>query len=274
MALNNQKVLSKDTASPHPFNGNEHHTRFRRDVERNCGDGKIRYILFLLDTSGSIGEDTFTTVKTLLASLIPFFCKPVKVAVMTFNHEYKLEFCFDCFDNDCNGRKETKQAIKAIQYRGGLTYTGGATQCACDVLLDGDCGLPSDASCIDVVYITDGRSNDPQLRVCDRVQCLHNRKVVNTYAIGIGNVNQAELDCIANVSSDSRIFRYQDFDEFGMNIFLVAMLLTEELVDIDATRHEYACVNSQNSEDRRDRNDLENKSVCNLTDLDSMLNLL
>lgn len=154
-------------------------------------------------------------MKNAISLLTSLICKPVKVAAMTFNHEYHLEFCFDCFDNDCTGRQETHDALQAMVYRAGWTHTAGATQCACNVLLSASCGLPSHAACIDVVYITDGKSNDPHsLNVCNEVRCLHNRFGVNTHAIGIGNYNEKELQCIASASNYYSIFRFSTFDKF------------------------------------------------------------
>ena len=78
---------------------------------------------------------------------------------------------------------------------------------------------PPTASCISVVYITDGRSNDPVREVCKEVQCLHNRVGVETFAIGIGNrVSQSELECIAGFSSTTSIFRFRDFKDFAATI--------------------------------------------------------
>ena len=97
-----------------------------------------------------------------------------------------------------------------------MTYTGGAAKCACDKLLNPECGLHPDANCIDVVFITDGKSNDPRLEVCDEVSCLHEQHPngVHTHSIGIGNANQAELDCIEHASNTSSAFNFNSFEEF------------------------------------------------------------
>ena len=126
---------------------------------------------FSPDISRSFGLAAFTKVTTTVSTLVGLFCSPPRIGAMNFDHQFKLEFCFDCFST---GQYETAQAIRNIPYRGGATYTGGATKCACDELLTPGCGMHPFATCTDVVYITDGNSNDPTLEVCNEVQCLHN----------------------------------------------------------------------------------------------------
>ena len=234
---------TESNVKPHAFNMQEHGRRLRRQASPSCNSDSStpKYILFLLDTSGSIGEASFKKVKDALSKLVLLFCKPIKVAVMSFNHEYNLEFCFNCYGNDNSGRSKTANAIKGIQYRSGMTHTGGAAQCACSRILHPSCGLPGTADCIDVVFVTDGKSNDPSREICKEVECLHRRLGVNTYAIGINNYNDDELNCIAKTSNLMKIFKFEDFDEF-----LNALMMLEERLDFEAIsgRGDYACYNA------------------------------
>ena len=108
---------------------------------------------------------------------------------MTFDHKYFPEFCFDCYGNTRDGRAAIANAILSINYNRNYgiqyTHTAGAIDCVCDVLLTESCGLDPAANCIDVVFITDGLSNDPNRDVCTESRppnmlCLHNRFGVNT----------------------------------------------------------------------------------------------
>ncbi len=153
-------------------------------------------------------------MKDALSKLVYLFCEPIQVGVMTFNEDYKLEFCFNCFDNDLQGRYETADAIKNLEYRSGWTHTGGAAKCVCDRVLHPSCGVPTTADCINVVFLTDGKSNDPSREICNEVKCLHNRLGVNTYAIGINGYDLDELECITQASNLINIFKFQDFTEF------------------------------------------------------------
>ena len=141
-----------------------------------CEDNNVkRSVLFVLDTSGSIGQQDFQRMTNALSTLTPFFCAPVQFALMTFSSRRWLEFCFDCFDNTLAGQNATRQAIANTVYHGGSTHSGKAARYACNELINMQkCGLfPS--SCIDVVFITDGQSNGP-LNVCEEVKCLHDNQ--------------------------------------------------------------------------------------------------
>ena len=140
---------------------------------------------------------------SLFGQLPHYFCKPIKIAVMTFDHEYFVEFCFDKFENTEAGRMKAGEAISYIPYiRKGQenetrwTHTAGAARCACDYMLTPTCGLPPAADCIDVVFITDGQANNPSHDICTDIRCLHNRRGVNTYVIGIGNPQELQLGCM------------------------------------------------------------------------------
>ena len=242
--LHSDPVYVPLAEDPLPFEWEKHHHRFRRQTSICYPDG-TQHILFLLDTSGSIGTRDFTKVKNSTSKFVKLVCRPVKIAVMTFNHNYRLEFCFNCHGNTCHGRSATADAIQNIQYRGGYTHTAGAAQCACNVLLSQSCGLDPSANCIDVVFITDGKSNDPTRQICREVECLHNRAGVNTYAVGIGNgVRQSELDCITESSLINGIFNYRSIDEFNASINRVVQRLHDSLRNSTVTgSNDYQCLN-------------------------------
>ena len=214
-----------DSITPEPFNLHDqlkaidkHHRRQRR-MSPCCDD---RYVLFILDTSGSIGNETFIKMVDSLSQLVPLFCKNTRIAAITFGTHVYHEFCFNCFENDDVFRSQLKDAVNSIPYHGGSTKTGRALKCACDEILTTACGLPSEAEykrCpapIDVVVLTDGHSNG-RLDVCQTAKCLHDQSLydINTFAIGVDNFNQAELDCIVdqNDLNVNNIFYIDNFTE-------------------------------------------------------------
>lgn len=229
-----------------PFNFAEHGARYRRS-NHDCEPDGIKYVLFVLDTSGSIGINTFNTMKERLSCLVPLFCDPIKVAVMTFNHEYYMEFCFDCYDgNTCEDRRNAGTAIRNIIYRSGLTHTGGAMRCLDqDILSYGSqlCGIEHDINnCFQIVFITDGGSNDPRLNVCDEVQHLHLDSRVTVHAMGIGNnVNNAEINCIRGSNPASSYFYFNTFDEFNEKLNTLVTLLGRPEVGVDGVEP-YTCL--------------------------------
>ena len=117
--------------------------------------------------------------------------------MMMFNNKHYLDFCFDCYDNTCDGRRAARDRITSIPYRRGATHTAAATQCACDNILTPGCGFePSSTNeaCLDVIYITDGHSNDPDLEVCDAVDCLYNKTNTDVTVYAFDN-SRVELYC-------------------------------------------------------------------------------
>ena len=223
-----------------PFVWNKDHMRFRRMTEGCSPPNETHYILFILDTSGSIGTINFKRMTSGIGNISQHFCKPTQVAVMTFSHELHLEFCFNCHDNTRDGRNQLGQNIKNIRYRGGSTYTGAAAKCACSQLLHESCGFPATTDSIDIVFITDGYSNDRKHRICDEVKCLHG-KSRNTFAIGIGdNVNESELNCMVNttVDNDPNIFSFKNFTEFENALNVAVFILNNPMGSAN-----YTCAN-------------------------------
>ena len=69
-----QDLLKDD---PIPFDFLEHGKRYRRQTT-DCQPDGTRHILFMLDTSGSIGKTEFDKMTTALSTLVTLFCLPEK----------------------------------------------------------------------------------------------------------------------------------------------------------------------------------------------------
>ena len=212
------------TVDPTPFDIVEHGSRYRRSHRANC---RYQHILYVLDISGSIGEQMFKNITYLLSNLTTLFFHDIKVAVLTFNHEYFLEFCFDKHTI----ASDIGQAINSIPYhrpqQSGTrwTHTAGAARCACDYMLSPTCGLPVDAGCTDVIFLTDGEANDPRPHdICTNISCLHNRAGVDTFAIGVGNYNALRMNCYAENDlklDEYHLFNFASFAEMQEQFQLV-----------------------------------------------------
>ena len=105
------------------------------------------------------------------------------------------------------------------------------------------CGLSIDAGCIDVIFLTDGRSNDPRYDICQEVGCLHRRRGVDTFAIGVGNYNTLRMDCYAEndlALDEYHLFNFPNFtaleDQFE--------LIIRKLINFDPVNPSYLCVNT------------------------------
>jgi hypothetical protein len=149
----------------------------------------------VLDSSGSIGEETFNHIKEAVANISYYFCDYIKVALVTFDDEINLEFCF----NEAQERNKTYNRIMNARYRGGMTYSTDMLQCVCNHVLSQHCGIPHDIkppSKIDIVFFTDDRPNgrrfDP-LSGSQRCSDPPLSDIIQVYLHGIGNFNTKGL---------------------------------------------------------------------------------
>lgn len=156
---------------------------------------KKRYILFILDSSGSIGETNFNKMKEILSKLLPLFCKENKFAVMSYGAKIERNICFSC-DQGKEHNLKFSRALKSIKYhKGAFTRSGDAIMCACNYMLTKGCGYENEADSItDVIFITDGHYNKGE-NPCFAARCFTEK--VNVVSIAIGNsVDYDELGCI------------------------------------------------------------------------------
>ena len=185
-------------------------------------------MVFVLDTSGSIGPANFQKMTNAISNFVPLLCDNIKIAIISYSDDIHVEFCFNCYNlcndtDNCWDRWKARNTIRGIQYRGGLTHTGVASRCVYDYILDpsSGCGADVSSNCLDIIYVTDGHSNGPlrHPQTCEEATCLRNHPTwcgkVNTYAIAIGSgVNRNEINCITQNDEDS-VFNVDDFEQFN-----------------------------------------------------------
>ena len=217
-----------------PFNLDAYlqQTKSPLNRKKRCSGSNIRYVLFILDTSGSIGRENFNKVKDIVARISLRLCEYLKVAVITYDNWINLEFCFNCYDT----RSEIFDAINRIQYRrGGATHTTNAVKCACDILQT-KCNLPKGIKTpnIDVVILTDGRHNGPcQSKLSQEIKCLktdrNGEKLDNikTYAIGIGRANIEAVAQLRQNPEEDYIFDVPDFDTLKGLFDIIEYLMSQ-----------------------------------------------
>jgi hypothetical protein len=201
--------------------------RRKRTSTRNC---HYKHVLFVIDVSGSIGGPNFNKVTSVLAELVPVLCDQTKVAVMTFDHEYFIEFCFNKYADNLCGRAHAGNAICSIPYVHGTgtryTHTSGAIQCICNNILS-NCGMEDGCQEVRVVFFTDGLANGPggPTRVCDEMDCLRCEDGNETYAIGIGDPRN--IECMRNTPNMDRPWSFPNFEEFESNFRILQDMLIQ-----------------------------------------------
>ena len=210
--------IMSSAGDPIPFDWNIHGSHFRYRRQTRCSNDDTQHVLFVLDSSGSVGKKNFKDMKNAVATLVPLFCRKIKTALISFSSDINLEYCFNCFNNSGFGRGAAAEKIRNATYLGGCTHTGATAKCICNDILNTSCGIET-TECLDVVIITDGHSNDPNRQLCQEIECLHKKVGITTYAIGIGgNTNRNELECIAHNTDDFGRFEYKTFKQFNDSI--------------------------------------------------------
>ena len=201
-----------DNISPENFNLEEYLSIIKTHRNKRQSSGKKRFVLFILDTSGSITESNFNKVTSAAADLVPLLCD-AKVAVMTYSTNVYREICFNC---NQGSKAALRNAIASIRYRGGLTASGDAVRCACDYMLNSPCKFKRNIynpPIVDVIFLTDGRSNKGE-DVCTATKCLDTISNVNVFPIAVGSsINWHELNCIkGNNGNPNDILSITDLD--------------------------------------------------------------
>ena len=185
--------LKDDYSNANPFDFDGHLSAITSHRNKRSTNSKKRYILFILDSSGSITSPQFTMMKQTLSNLLPLFCGNAIFGVMSYGAKLERNICFNCDQSD---RSKLRQALRSIAFHNGpSTRSGDAIQCACDYMLSRSCGYYNEPNSItDVIFLTDGHSNRG-IDVCTAANCIPHG--VNVVSIGVGNtIDYDELECI------------------------------------------------------------------------------
>eukprot|EP00045_Choanoeca_perplexa_P013104 m.146362 g.146362 ORF g.146362 m.146362 type:complete len:807 (-) comp16238_c0_seq2:319-2739(-) len=168
-------------------------------------------VVFVLDTSGSVGQSNFNLAQQFVASaasLLDVGSNQVRVAAVTFNFEATLEFDFD--DHMTSSRVQS--AVNNIAYPVGESYgtaTGNALDFIRNEVLRTSNGWRSGNTV--VYFITDGVSQETPATVQTAATALLNSGV-EVVAIGITDlVDDAQLAVIAGSTND--VITVDDFDQ-------------------------------------------------------------
>ena len=150
--------LMDNYSVPNPFDFDGHLSAITTHRNKRQANSKKRYVLFILDSSGSIGSAQFTLMKEVLSNLLPLFCGNALFGVMSYGAKLERDICFNCDQID---RFKLQQALRSIKYHyGSSTRSGDAIRCACDYMLSRSCGYFNELNSItDVIFLTDGHSN-------------------------------------------------------------------------------------------------------------------
>ncbi|XP_035991472.1 LOW QUALITY PROTEIN: collagen alpha-6(VI) chain [Fundulus heteroclitus] len=172
-----------------------------------CESATLGDIVFLVDSSGSIGSENFATVRTFLRNVIENLDigpDKVRVGLAQFGTDPKEEFLL----TDPRDKESLLNVVDNISFlRSTSTNTGQALDFIRENYFSDVRTLPGQKVPQIAVVLTDGASNDE----VDEPAFLLTRKGVLVFAIGVGNPNLDQLKMIANKPSEQFVFSIESF---------------------------------------------------------------
>ncbi|XP_033646749.1 integrin alpha-1-like [Asterias rubens] len=208
-SVEQQAIYWRDNYPHDPPTGNVTYFSVRVAELPGCTNKGID-LVFVVDGSGSVGPSNFETSKQFVNDVVDSFeigSDRTRVGVIQYSSSVNIEFHL----NQYTDKSSLQQAISSINYISGGTNTEEALNVMVDEgfkVTNGarELGIPRVA-----VVLTDGQSQG-----ADRVRVPADRareEDITIFAIGVtANINQAELNAIANKPNDTYVFEVSNFD--------------------------------------------------------------
>uniref|UniRef100_A0A4W5P3T0 Collagen alpha-1(XII) chain n=1 Tax=Hucho hucho TaxID=62062 RepID=A0A4W5P3T0_9TELE len=166
-------------------------------------------LVFLIDGSWSIGDESFSKVIQFVFSMIGAFdvIHPggMQVSFVQYSDSAKTEFKLNTYQD--KGR--TLAALQLVRYMGGNTKTGAALKHVGEKVFTSDNGMRKHVPKV-LVVVTDGRSQDEVQKSASNL--IHSGYSV--FVVGVADVDMAELRNIGSKPSERHVFVVDDFDAF------------------------------------------------------------
>ena len=151
-------------------------------------------VIFVLDTSGSIGETLYEYAKDFIRSIVEAMSigpQNSRAAVLTFNHGATIYFNLNRYTN----KNELITAIRNIPFYDGGTNITVALNFLTTVAQDGSLGINRNKRQV-AIFITDGYHEDDDITAA--ANSLKRTRIFNLYSVGIGYANVTQLRLIVN----------------------------------------------------------------------------
>ncbi|KAM6915073.1 collagen alpha-1(XII) chain [Xenentodon cancila] len=166
-------------------------------------------VVFLIDGSWSIGEESFTKVIHFVSSVVGAFDvvgpSGMQISFVQYSDDAKTEFKLKAYQD----KGVAMASLHHIRYRGGNTKTGVALKHTYEKAFSLENGMRRNVPKV-VVAITDGRSQDEVKKNAAKLQ----HAGYSVFAIGVADVDFIELQEIGSKPSDRHVFVVDDFDAF------------------------------------------------------------
>ena len=165
-------------------------------------------MVFVIDTSGSIGSFNFQMIRKFVANItIEIFTRSA-VGVILFDNSAHIQFNLQAYTN----LNTLISAIYRLPYSGGGTDTAEALRLLLSTSQNGRLGLRNNSSKVAIV-ITDGRSNSRSATL-SAARSLHASNIFDVFAVGVAGASLTELRGIA--SNPQLVFFTSSFNNTGL----------------------------------------------------------
>ena len=164
-------------------------------VGSRCSSHLVKDVVFVIDTSGSIGSSRFQLIREFIANITAELIRNSPgsaVGVILFASSAHIQFNLQTHTR----LNSLLSAINNLPYSGGGTDTAEALQLLLSTAQNGVLGLRSDSSKVAIV-ITDGRSSSSSATL-SAAAALHASNIFDVYAVGVDGADLTELQGIAS----------------------------------------------------------------------------
>nr|XP_010334170.2 collagen alpha-4(VI) chain-like [Saimiri boliviensis boliviensis] len=173
-----------------------------------CREGAVADVVFLVDSSTSIGPQNFQKVKNFLYSVVSgldISSDRVRVGLAQYNDNIYPAFQL----NQHPLKSMVLEQIQNLPYRTGGTNTGIALEfIRTNYLTEGSGSRARDRVPQIVILVTDGESNDEVQEVADRLK----EDGVVAYVVGVNVHDVQELQKIASEPFEKFLFNIENFN--------------------------------------------------------------
>ncbi|PVD21494.1 hypothetical protein C0Q70_19668 [Pomacea canaliculata] len=169
-------------------------------------------MVFMLDSSGSVGPSNFKLLLSFVNSMVKDFDVAqdrIRIGVEEFSSRPYTEFHL----NKYNTKAEVLAAVNNIPYRSGGTNTGDAIKYLKDTMFNQANGDRPGVPNIGII-ITDGNSNRPDDTMA---QAQAARAAgITLFSVGVGSgISRTELNAIATDPDTNHVFTVDDFSKLS-----------------------------------------------------------
>ncbi|KAL7862063.1 hypothetical protein SRHO_G00135040 [Serrasalmus rhombeus] len=167
-------------------------------------------LVFLIDGSWSIGDESFHKVLQFVFSMIGAFDvishEGMQVSFVQYSDDAKTEFKLNTYHD----KGMALSAVRMVNYRGGNTKTGAALKHVGEKVFTSDSGMRRNVPKV-LVVVTDGRSQDDVKKSASKLQ----HSGYSVFVVGVADVDMVELRNIGSKPSERHVFVVDDYDAFA-----------------------------------------------------------